>query len=508
MKKIICFLLMTILLLSACGGVVCNSAGNNMYNAYLSALNKGFIYYSLYDIDKNGVTELIVYDGGEGLGIPSYSYDLTVYTMKNNKLAYVGELNTKDYIYGSAEKGIWTWFNNGSAGNENYDHYLLNNGKLTSGNKSFYFNYTGNPGSDPYDYYINNKKVNKAQYEQMKNSMFKIEKYDDKAVLDILKDNKGQIGEVINHTVYTDIVAKINGCDIPSYNINGYTAVAAEDLRDYGFEVIWDGNARTLSVLRNFEKLQVTSHYEAPEISYGMVGKRAYNVLRTDIQTYVNGNLVTGHNIDGKTIIYFNDLAVFGGVSYDNDKRILSLEMEGLSGGDYKTYLTKRNSITVKTWDENAKGRESSEAVGFVAAYLNGKELWKYKTPVTPRAGAVDIISNAFRDGDTVYFGTADGFFAVDLYTGTQKWKIDVLAVNIYPLIIEGDTIHGVFMFDAGIKYMAIDKNGNIIRALKYVDTDGSWAEVPNLKSVSGNIVTFHWDSNYNIWQQINIKSK
>jgi hypothetical protein len=41
-----------------------------------------------------------------------------------------------------------------------------------------------------------------------------------------------KIGTVINYTVATDITTFINGCEIPSMNIQGRTAIVAEDLRN------------------------------------------------------------------------------------------------------------------------------------------------------------------------------------------------------------------------------------------------------------------------------------
>ena len=53
----------------------------------------------------------------------------------------------------------------------------------------------------------------------------------------VINVSAARVGDVINKTVYTDIVAKINGHDIASFNIDGYTVIVAEDLRNYGFNV-------------------------------------------------------------------------------------------------------------------------------------------------------------------------------------------------------------------------------------------------------------------------------
>lgn len=135
-----------------------------------------------------------------------------------------------------------------------------------------------------------------------------------------------KVGDVIDQAVYTDIVAKINNHDIASFNINGYTAVIAEDLVHYGFNVRWAEAERALYITKS-NSTTITSTYIAPIVSSSQVGKKAYNVLYTDIKTYVNGKTVTSYNINGRTIIYINDLADFGSVNWNEANRIISLTL-------------------------------------------------------------------------------------------------------------------------------------------------------------------------------------
>lgn len=141
------------------------------------------------------------------------------------------------------------------------------------------------------------------------------------------------IGDVIDSAVYTDIIASINDYNIASYNINGSTAVVAEDLINYGFSVTWVSEERALYIKRNSAK-KVASTYIAPSVSPYQVGKKAQNVLYTDIKTYINGAKVNSYNINGKTIINFDDLAVFGNIVYDDTVRRLDLSID--DGLNYK----------------------------------------------------------------------------------------------------------------------------------------------------------------------------
>lgn len=56
--------------------------------------------------------------------------------------------------------------------------------------------------------------------------------------------------EVIGEVLSTDIVTFIDGSPIKSYNYNDYTYVVAEDLRNYGFAVDWNADARSLNISR------------------------------------------------------------------------------------------------------------------------------------------------------------------------------------------------------------------------------------------------------------------
>lgn len=145
--------------------------------------------------------------------------------------------------------------------------------------------------------------------------------------------NAYNIGDVVGQTVYTDIIASINDYNIASFNINGYTAVVAEDLRNYGFDVQWLPEQKALYITRGATNT-VASTYIAPKLSASQVGAPAQSVLYTDIKTYINGVEVTSYNIGGNTIVYFNDLAAFGSISYNDSIRRLDLEIN--DGLNYK----------------------------------------------------------------------------------------------------------------------------------------------------------------------------
>ena len=86
-------------------------------------------------------------------------------------------------------------------------------------------------------------------------------------------------GDVIGYSLTTDIIAQINGYDIASYNYRGNTYLIAEDLADYGFDVSYNNNTRTLYVTRDYSVSQIFSTYKKLPVSQKDVGKKAFNLL-------------------------------------------------------------------------------------------------------------------------------------------------------------------------------------------------------------------------------------
>lgn len=127
----------------------------------------------------------------------------------------------------------------------------------------------------------------------------------------------------------TDIGAYINGCKIPSYNVNGYTAIVAEDLASYGFSVVWNDKTRLLTVSRN-DKSEF-SGISQTESQTAQVGKKIGTAYYTDIRTFVKGITVLSYNIGGKTAIFADALSLFGTVEFSEATRSLNCTIDGLT---------------------------------------------------------------------------------------------------------------------------------------------------------------------------------
>lgn len=134
--------------------------------------------------------------------------------------------------------------------------------------------------------------------------------------------------DIIGAAYATDIGAIIDGSPIASYNINGSTYVIAEELRSYGFDVTWDGDAFTLTIEKNDG--MPLSLLEADGINVRKdnisVGRKMYDVYSTDIVTFINGQSADAAFINGQMLIKLRDLGVYGDVSFDEESRVASLE--------------------------------------------------------------------------------------------------------------------------------------------------------------------------------------
>jgi len=131
-----------------------------------------------------------------------------------------------------------------------------------------------------------------------------------------------KVGDPLGDVLYSDIVAYINGYAIPTSIKNGMTMVVVEDLLNYGFDVVWNGTAKTLSVtsnpLKKITPLPVEKNTKP-------VGTFKCKYVYTDIKTYLSGVLIESFAINGVTLIDFELLAKYGKLTWDGKARTISL---------------------------------------------------------------------------------------------------------------------------------------------------------------------------------------
>lgn len=152
------------------------------------------------------------------------------------------------------------------------------------------------------------------------------------------------IGESIGTVYYTDIVAYINNYAIPSYAASGTSVVVAEDLREFGFDVEWNEEMRTLNITRNSDTVPKGMEFE----KNGVPSMPFTNILYTDIAVYANGERVPSYAINGYTMIPLESLTMFGDYVWNNDDRTLKLTVDGLEMRS-KPQEIERNTVDFRS---------------------------------------------------------------------------------------------------------------------------------------------------------------
>ena len=64
-----------------------------------------------------------------------------------------------------------------------------------------------------------------------------------------VEKNNYPAGTVKGNYYDTDIITYLDGKPVTAYNIGGRTYILAEQMRDFGYEVIWDETGRTLDIV-------------------------------------------------------------------------------------------------------------------------------------------------------------------------------------------------------------------------------------------------------------------
>lgn len=137
---------------------------------------------------------------------------------------------------------------------------------------------------------------------------------------------QAKVGDVIGEALHTDIVVMINEYPISSYAVNGQSVVVAEDLRNFGIDVIWDQNTRSLTLVRN----------NNPKVTPVFVGKgyptgqKYTDILETDISVWAYGKQITSYAMNGCTMVPVEELDMFGWITWHPEERKLFLHMDNL----------------------------------------------------------------------------------------------------------------------------------------------------------------------------------
>lgn len=255
---------------------------------------------------------------------------------------------------------------------------------------------------------------------------------------------EAKVGDVIGTAYHTDIVAYINHYAIPSYAVNGTSVIVAEDLRNFGFDVVWNQNLRSLTISRN-------SSIYPKQMDFSKIGKsgsKFANLLSTDITVYAKGIKLKSYAINGYTMIPIESLTMFGTCSWVPEQRAVKLWVDGLhirssmqqisktGNTSSTTGTTTNNIVTAKKYSSSKLGNVTGMVTWQYNKFIGTKPdtgakvlLMQTNHVPTSKDGSNFLLFSSFND-DLMYSTEVDG---------SGNYYFDNIPVGEYYLLILGD---------------------------------------------------------------------
>jgi len=272
---------------------------------------------------------------------------------------------------------------------------------------------------------------------------------------------KPAIGTPIGNVLETDIVARINGYAAQSFNIDNETAVIAEDLNNYGFDVTWNAERRTLMVNVNPRKA-LTPPPIVPKAT-AWIGRKVGTVLYTDIATYVGGTLVRSFNLGGRTAIIIDDLGRFGTIAWTPEQRMITVILWNSSErgkpGDVHwsevpaqtdipgKFVVASDGLYFRTATKNEKSRRQAD---LEALYFSSDgRTWEKMASATVHPKLLEVLCAAGPAGHSVLYGlqgefeyTVNSVKLVRSHDRGRTWQVvgdfSLLATVLWPTRVPG----------------------------------------------------------------------
>ena len=236
----------------------------------------------------------------------------------------------------------------------------------------------------------------------------------------ILPVSAANVGDKISEAVYTDIVAYVNNYPMPTYVVDGYAVIVAEDLRDYCCDVTYDNATRSLYITKAGEG--ATFAKKVVYKSDKPTGAFYKDVLYTDIKTYVNGNEVKSFNVNGKTMIVIDEFGKnMDGYTWDGANRAAIAYLADKDMAEFKV-PTKRTEVLFKKYgtpyEDNTTQFHNWYDINFdgIGDYINFTAQGSYYSGMETRL----IIGNRQKILDTQYFVHTVLVTDIDLTDGVR----------------------------------------------------------------------------------------
>jgi len=135
---------------------------------------------------------------------------------------------------------------------------------------------------------------------------------------------------------YCDVAAYINNYPIPCWSIHSYCGVYVKDLRSFGFNVnyTWDTKTVDISLDPSCTSITGAGDVKLPAKKTGSV--YAFSEATQNKVILDNSIEIPSYCVDGSMMILLDDLAPFGDVFWDNDRRALFLTIPSLPVTEYR----------------------------------------------------------------------------------------------------------------------------------------------------------------------------
>lgn len=223
------------------------------------------------------------------------------------------------------------------------------------------------------------------------------------------KASIGPIGAVAGSYYHTDIVTYFEGKQIESYNLNGVTVIPATILRDFGYDVIWDGENRKVYIndKEDFAGIKI----KANQTYHGTLSLVTEPVYFNGQRLITDNNIYIETKLDKKVYIPFKAVVDALGIKYTWDSATSTATVTVPEDKDINPAKTepRNNSKKYGTIKHEIKDIEFN--------IVKGKD--KYAVDAVIYGSTVMVDANDFAD--------AIGMFCinqVDIYTSTMMYMI------------------------------------------------------------------------------------
>lgn len=327
-NKFFAGLLTLAMLLSGMSASAVNN--NDIINAFSPILydfeDYTYAQYFIYDIDKDGIPEIIIDDGMDEASRTAF-----IYKYVNGEVAFLGSVYSGYSTFCTVpnQNGVMLW--GGHMDHLTASIISIEGNQLTQrviADRMVYGEY-----DQPWEILSGSEFLNSDDV----TNIVTISHYLAQHPLPAQEANANPAASGAS-VVYSDISAYINHYPIPSYAYEGGTVVVAEDLRNYGFDVTYDNSARTLSITPNRYATVLTGM--GTVYKHGnKLGQHFADALYSDINVYFNGSWIPSCAINGYTMVKLEDLANAGaGTSFtwDESTRSAKLWLDWAGITDYR----------------------------------------------------------------------------------------------------------------------------------------------------------------------------